>query len=163
MLTHENSSSPMLNSNTVAESLRKIPRNVSTIALLMTGRARSNFIALCKSLISEEIQGARKRACFEANILFDYFMVNLSRFQTQPIITISRSRASRQFIAFHKPRIGEGIERLLRHIPETMAAARATRVGSLNGAAKARPRQQSPRTLTLFIACVECRAQSNAV
>jgi hypothetical protein len=88
----------------------------------MTGRAGSGFVALCKSLISGEIQGARKKACIEANILFNYFTVNLSQFQTQPIITINRSHANRQFIASCKLSFGEEIERPPRHILETMAA-----------------------------------------
>jgi hypothetical protein len=57
------------------------------------------------------------------NILFDYFRVNLIRFQTQPIITINRSSANRQFIAIHKLSLGKLMERLPWHNPETMAAA----------------------------------------
>jgi len=39
----------------LAETSRKIPRNVSTMALLTINRAHCDFVALCKCLISGKI------------------------------------------------------------------------------------------------------------
>ena len=66
-------------------------------------------------VIAPSINSAsRLRSAKEANILFNYFTVNLSRFQTQSIITINRSRANRQFTDLHSP--GEKMERLPWHL-----------------------------------------------